>query len=154
MAEYVNSENEIERRFTELLRPFFENDLFRVIYDPIFPKKDGKTIAWFQVIFAVGPADHAAARLQVLRRYEDLLRVLAPHSDVQASEIIALRARRHVPPQTTPDNPHMFIECAWSGHAVVDMLHNHAFPAWHSYCYSYVNRFDGNDALNVPREAS
>ncbi len=140
------SSESVERRIAALLQPLF-TDLFRVFYDPAFPRPDGSTAAWFQVIFAVGPADDAAVRAQVHERFAQLLAAVAPLPEVRLAHTVSLRARRHLPPRTSPDHPGMFIECAWRGTAVTDMQRTQTFSAWHSNCYYYVNRSDKLDPL-------
>jgi hypothetical protein len=147
-AASAESPEVVERRVTALLQPLFP-DLFRVIYDPAFPRPDGSRFPWLQVVFAVGPADDATARTHVHERFVQLLATLAPLREAQHAEVFSLRARRHVPPRTAPDHPHMFIECAWHGLAVADMQRTQNFSAWHSHCFFYVNRFDRHDPLNT-----
>jgi hypothetical protein len=142
------SQQSVERRVTALLQPLF-TDLFRVIYDPAFPRADGSTFSWFQVVFAVGPEADATARTQVHERFVQLLTALAPLPEVQHADTISVRARRHVPPHSAPDHPHMFIECAWRGDALADIQRTQSFASWHSRCYYYVNRFDSHDPLNT-----
>jgi hypothetical protein len=138
----------VERRVTMLLRPLF-TDLFRVIYDPAFPRTDGSTLEWFQVIFAVGPTDDVSARTKVHERFVELLAALAPLEEVRHADTVSLRARRHILARTAPDHPHMFIECSWRGAAVADMQRTQHFSGWHSHCDFYVNRFDRSDPLNT-----
>ena len=140
----------VEQRVASLLQPLFA-DQFRVIYDPAFPRANGTTFSWFQVIFAAGPAEEATARALVHERYREILGTIAMLPEVQRADIVALRARRHVPNPEAPDYPHMFIECAWDGPAVAAMNLAQDFAAWHSHCYSYVNRVDQSDPLNVRR---
>ena len=143
---FESTQDKVERQVTELIRPQFD-DLFRVIYDPAFPLPDGSTFAWFQVIFAVGPADDSDARVQVFERFFGLLPVLAAKREVQKAGTVALRARRRVPSQSEPDHPPMYIECAWAGAVVAEMRRTRNFAAWHSVCKSFINRFDRNDPL-------
>ena len=140
------SSESVERRVTALLQPHF-TDLYRVVYDPAFPRADGSTFPWIQVVFAVGPADDAAARIEVHERFVLLLTTVAQLPEVQRADTVSLRARRRVPPQSAPDHPHMFIECAWRGSAVADLHQTHSFSDWHSRCHYYVNRFDSLDPL-------
>ena len=140
----------VERRVTELLQPYF-TDLFAVSYHPSFPRPDRSTVSIFQVVFAVGPGNDTATRAAVHERFRQLLRLLSAVPEAQRSEV-SLRARRHVPPRSRPDHPHMFIECAWHGSELAAM-HRDDFSSWHSHCYLYVNRFDHNDSLNYTRNA-
>lgn len=142
----VESQELVERRVTSLLQPDYP-DLFRVIYDPAFPRGDGSTAPWFQVIIEVGPADEATARAQVHKRFVQLLATISPLPEAQHAQTVSLRARRHVPPNSPPDHPFMFIECAWQGATVVEMQRTQNFAAWHSYCYYYVNRHNKLDPL-------
>jgi hypothetical protein len=142
------SPQSVERRVTVLLQPLF-TDFFRVIYDPAFPRADGSAFAWFQVVFAVGPVDDPAARTKVHERFVQLLTTLAPLPEVQHADTVSLRVRRHVPPRSAPDHPHMFIECAWHGDAIAEMQRTQSFPSWHPHCYYYINRFDCHDPLNT-----
>lgn len=136
----------IERRVTELLQPLF-TDLFAVSYQPSFPRPDGSLVSIFQVVFAVGPGEDAATRATVHERFQQLLRLLTALPEAQQSEV-ALRARRHVPPRSRPDHPHMFIESAWHG-SELPAMRSDDFSSWHSHCYFYVNRFDRDDSLNI-----
>ncbi len=129
-----------------MLQPFF-TDLFAVSYHPAFPRPDRSTVSIFQVVFAVGPGEDAATRATVHERFQQLLRLLSPLPEVQQSEI-ALRARRHVPPRSRPDHPHMFIESAWHG-SELSVMRSDDFSSWHSHCSFYFNRFDRNDPLNI-----
>lgn len=147
-ATFSESQRSVERRVSALLQPLFA-DRFRVIYDPAFPRQDGSTFAWFQVVFAVGPAGDADARAHVHVRFAQLLAKLASLPEAQRSDTVSFRARRHVPPRTTPDHPHMFIECDWHGAAVSEIQRTNSFSAWHLHCHSYVNRFDSHDPLNT-----
>lgn len=136
----------VELRVTELLRPLFP-DLFAVSYLPSFPRPDGSLVSIFQVVFAVGPGEDAVTRTAVHDRFQQLLRLLSPLPEAQRSEV-ALRARRHVPPRSRPDHPHMFIEGAWHG-SELSAMRRDDFSSWHSHCYLYVNRFDRDDVLNI-----
>ena len=147
------SRQPVERRVSALLKPLF-TDHFRVIYEPAFPRKDGSTFPWFQVVFAVGPADDATARAMVHERFVQLLATLASLPEVQHADTVSFRSRRHVPPRTAPDHPHMFIECAWHGAAVSDLQRTQNFSAWQSHCYFYVNRFDSHDPLNTNTQSA
>lgn len=135
----------VERRVTELLLPLFA-DLFSVSYQPSFPRPDGSLVSIFQIVFPVGPGEDTATRATVHVRFQQLLRLLSPLPEAQQSEV-ALRARRHVPPCSHPEHPHMFIECAWHGSELSTMRQDD-FSSWHSHCYFYINRFDRNDQLN------
>jgi hypothetical protein len=149
----AESQESVERRITALLQPLFDEQ-FRVIYDTAFPRQDGSKCPWLQVIFAVASTDDATARAQVHERFVSLLTALASLREVRSAEIVSLRLRRHVPPRTAPDHPHMFIECAWHGAAIAEMQRDRRFLAWHSYCYSYVNRFDSYDPLNIQNRSA
>jgi hypothetical protein len=147
--ESVEPAEAVERRITEMLRPHF-SDLFVVNYHPKFPRPDGTTFSLFQVVFAVGPGNDAEVRAAVHKHIEQLLRILSPLLEVRQS-VVSLRARRHIPPLSRPDHPHMFIECSWHGSRLAAT--DDGDHGWHSRCLQYVNRFDDDDPLNVVRKA-
>lgn len=136
----------VERRVTELVRPCF-TEIFWVNYLPSFPRPDRTLMSIFQIVFAVGPGDDDSTRAAVHERFRQLLPLISSLPEAQRSEV-ALRARRHVPPRSRPNHPHMFIECAWHGTELAAMRSDD-FSSWHSHCYFYVNRFDRNDPLNI-----
>lgn len=133
---------------TELLRPYF-TDLFKVWYDPEFPRPNGSTFSLFQVVFVVGPDDDLTARAAVHEHFQQLIWLLSSLPEVQQAEVFALRARRHLPGLSHPDHPQMFIECNWHGPALSALRLD--VSRWHSQCSFYVNRFDRKDPLNVDR---
>jgi len=135
-------------RVTALIQPFMP-DVFKVDYFPDFPRRDGGTFRWFQIVFAVGPGDDATVRSQVHSLFERILPTISDLSVARDAEQISLRARRRVPesPLYCPEHPLMFIEGFWPGSALAIMRQRGDFSAWASECSIYINRFDLHDPL-------
>lgn len=136
------------KRATATLGPFMP-DVFKVEYYPDFPRGDGSTFRWFQVVFAVGPGDGIMVRAQVHLLFERILQSISALSAARDAEHVSLRARRRVPeePRYRPEHPLMFIEGYWPGSALATMRQRRDFSAWASECSTYVNHFDQHDPL-------
>ena len=128
----------IEKRVREVLP-----DMVNIMYDPAFPPTPEKTVAWYQIVFAVGPGEDEEIRSLTLSLIERLIEILVDEKVYTFAELISLRARRHVP-ESRPEHPHMFIEVSWSDSDLKTM----SPQSWHNHAGSYVNRFDRSDPLN------
>jgi hypothetical protein len=122
---------------------------FRADYIPDFPRRDGSTARWFQVVFAVGPGDAATLRTQVHDLFPRLLDTLSGVRLATDADLISLRARRHCPDSAIyhPERPFMFIEVDWSGTAFRSMRDHRDFSLWPSECIMYQNHFDAHYAF-------
>jgi hypothetical protein len=143
-----NDSSKFVEHGTSLLRSLMP-DVFKVDYLPDFPRPDGGTARWFQIVFAVGPGDDATVRAQVHSLFERMLPVLSDLSEVRKADFVSLRARRRVPesPLYRPEYPLMFIESSWVGSAIAAMRERRDFSSWAKECAEYHNKFDGNDPL-------
>jgi len=136
----------IRQQATALLAPVMPSS-FKVTYDPFFPRADGSTFSWFQVVFAVGPGEETELRELVHATFEKALTRLARLRPAIKSDHVTLRARRHVPPTTDPKWPHMFIECSWRGTDLRALILARDMTQWHAVCQTYLNRASKDDPL-------
>lgn len=128
-------------------------DLHRVDYTPAsFMRSARSTLPLLHVSFIVGPGTDVEVRTVAHRHFEQLLAILAPLPQTQQA-ILRLHALRHIPPQSDPDHPPLYIECLWKGTELARMLHDADYSSWHTACDMYVNRLDERDPLNkYPRK--
>ena len=129
-----------------LLRPIMP-DRFRADYCADFHLRDGSTMRWFQVVFAIGPGDTALLRTQVHELFPRMLSSLAAMHLASGADLISLRARRFCPDAPNPEHPVMFIEADWAGRTFRGMSERRDFSAWSAECITYRNHFDARDAF-------
>ncbi|NDF00370.1 MAG: hypothetical protein EB034_19195 [Verrucomicrobia bacterium] len=123
--------------------------LFRVIYDPEMPQRDGTPFRWFQVVFAVGPGDAGNLRSQVHALFPRTLTTLSQAPLAADAQVISLRARRFCPDTKIldPAHPVMFIEVEWASSALRAMHQRNDYSTWSGECLTYRNHFDRADPL-------
>jgi hypothetical protein len=131
-----------------MLRPLMPGR-FNATYIPDMSRRDGTRFRWFQVVFAVGPADTSPLRTQVHELFPRMLATLARVRLATDADFISLRARRFCPDTKILDQAHpvMFVEADWAASAFRAMREASDFSTWASQCATYRNHFDRDDPL-------
>jgi hypothetical protein len=139
------SDKQATEEMATLLLQAVLSDSFQVDYWPAFPRSDGTTFSWFQVVFAVANSAQDL-RLFVHDKMAKILEAVAMLKDVQRADRVTLRCRRRMP---DANRPVMFIEAEWTGDVVANLAHSGNYSHCLKVNRRYANRFDDSDCFNT-----